>query len=344
MTGRGGKTLLIGSDREQTYRLRFSLKEAMCGAQSSQNQQQCLSIPFLTRQNKAEQHGFPLQVKRVTWPQALLARREAVPMARCSRKRGIFMVDEATYKTVVITGSGKGIGRALALKLASLPYNLVLNYIADEASACEVLDCCERLTPRVRMVRADVARRAEAEHLIDTAYDVFGSVDALINNAGINIDKPLRDLTDEDWDRVVDTNMKGVFLCAQRASSYMLQQPQGGVILNIGATTAIRGRMNGLNYCASKAGVLTMTKCLALELAPYVRVNCLIPGFTSTREVEHRYHLADPEVLQEVKRKIPLHRIAAPAEIAEIAAFLLSDEARHITGQKIIVDGGEFMF
>jgi len=254
------------------------------------------------------------------------------------------MADEATYKTVVITGSSKGIGRAIALKLAPLSYNLVLNYVADEASAYDVLHCCERVTPRVRLVRADVARRAEAEHLIDTAYNVFGSVDVLINNAAINIDKPMHDLTDEDWDRVVDTNMKGVFLCAQRASSYMLQQPRGGVILNLGATTAIRGRMNGLNYCAAKAGVLTMTKCMALELAPHVRVNCLIPGFTSTKEVEHRYRLTDPEVLQEVKRKIPLHRIAAPEEIADVATFLLSDEARHITGQKIIVDGGEYMF
>jgi NAD(P)-dependent dehydrogenase (short-subunit alcohol dehydrogenase family) len=254
------------------------------------------------------------------------------------------MADKAVSKTVVITGSGKGIGRALALKLASLSYNLVLNYLADEASACDVLRCCERLTPHVRLVRADVARRAEAELLIDTAYEAFGSVDILVNNAGINIDKPMHELTDEDWERVVDTNMKGVFLCAQRASSYMLQQPQGGVILNMGATTAIRGRMNGLNYCASKAGVLTMTKCMALELAPHVRVNCLIPGFTATREVEHRYRLSDPEVLRGVKQKIPLQRIATPEEIAEVAAFLISEPARHITGQKIIVDGGEFMF
>jgi 3-oxoacyl-[acyl-carrier protein] reductase len=254
------------------------------------------------------------------------------------------MTAAVTRKTVIITGAGKGIGRAIALKLALLPYNLVLNYARDETSAQETQRLCERFTSHVRLVQADVARRTEVNQLIDGAYETFGSVDVLINNAGINIDRPMHDLTDDDWDRVVDTNMKGVFLCSQRASSYMLRQAQGGIILNLGATTAIRGRANGLNYCASKAGVLVMTKCMALELAPSIRVNCLIPGFTSTTEVEHRFGLTDPETLQAVEQRIPLHRIAAPEEVADIATFLLSDEARHITGQKFIIDGGEYMF
>jgi 3-oxoacyl-[acyl-carrier protein] reductase len=254
------------------------------------------------------------------------------------------MTTEVTRKTVIITGSGKGIGRAIALKLAQLPYNLVLNYVADGTSAEEVLRLCERFTSHVRLIRADVARRSDVERLIDGAYAAFGSVDVLINNAGLNIDKPMHDLTDEDWDRVVDTNMKGVFLCSQRASSYMLEQPQGGIILNVGALTGIRGRINGLNYCAAKAGMLVMTKCMALELAPRVRVNCLIPGMTYTGEMEQRFGLTNPENVRALEREVPLQRLAEPEEMADVASFLLSDQARYITGQKIIVDGGQFMF
>jgi len=253
------------------------------------------------------------------------------------------MTEEVTRKTVIITGSGKGIGRAIALKLAPLPYNLVLNYLADHESAHEVLLLCKSITPHVLLIQADIAKRSDAERLIDEAYETFKSVDVLINNAGHNIDKPMSELTDEDWDRVIDTNMKGVFLCSQRASSYMLQQPQGGIILNVGSTTSMRGRVNGLNYCASKAGVLIMTKCMAQELAPHVRVNCLIPGWTNTAEVHHRVGLADPETFRSVMGRIPLHRLAETEEMANVAKFLLSDDAKYITGQKIIVDGGEYM-
>lgn len=252
-------------------------------------------------------------------------------------------MEEVTRKTVIITGSGKGIGRAMALRLATLPYNLVLNYVNDHESANEVLRLCEKITPHVRLVQANVSKRSDAERLIDEAYEAFKSVDVLINNAGLNIDKPMKDLTDEDWDRVVDTNMKGVFLCSQRASSYMLKQPQGGIILNVGSTTSMRGRANGLNYCASKAGVLIMTKCMALELAPHIRVNCLIPGWTDTKEVYHRFGLSNPETMQAVLDRLPLHRLAATDEMAGVVKFLLSDDARYITGQKIIVDGGEYM-
>jgi NAD(P)-dependent dehydrogenase (short-subunit alcohol dehydrogenase family) len=254
------------------------------------------------------------------------------------------MAHDMIRKTAIVTGASKGIGRAIALKLASQSYNLVLNYASDTASAQETLHLCQQLTTHVHLIQADVTRRKEVEHLVDETYELFGSVDALINNAGLNRDRALQELDDEDWDRVVDTNMKSVFLCAQRAAAYMLQQTQGGVIINLSATTALRGRPNGLNYCASKAGVLVMTKCLALELAPRIRVNCLIPGFTNTDEVVKRFNLTDLDTLQAVKERIPLRHVAEPEEIAQVASFLLSDEARQITGQKIIVDGGEYMF
>ena len=123
----------------------------------------------------------------------------------------------------------------------------------------------------------------------------------------------------------------------------MVAQEHGGIILNIGASTAIRGRINGINYCASKAGVLVMTKCLALELAPKVRVNCIIPGLVWTEEAIDRFRLNDPEALKAREEEIPLGHVGSPADIVEAAVFLMSDAAMYINGQKIIIDGGQFM-
>jgi acetoacetyl-CoA reductase/3-oxoacyl-[acyl-carrier protein] reductase len=189
-----------------------------------------------------------------------------------------------------------------------------------------------------------VSQRREVEALVQATVDAFGAVDVLINNAGLNIDKPLHDLTDDDWDRVVDTSMKGTFLCSQIASRRMLEQETGGIILNVGASTGIRGRMNGVNYCAAKAGVMTMTKCLALELAPRVRVNCILPGLIRTGEIEHRFKLHEKQNVEAAERAIPLKRLGVPEEVADVVSFLVSDAARYITGQKILIDGGQFMF
>jgi NAD(P)-dependent dehydrogenase (short-subunit alcohol dehydrogenase family) len=254
------------------------------------------------------------------------------------------MEEEAVQKTVIITGGTKGIGRAIALKLARENHKLVLNYRADDKSAHETLSLCKEVNPHVLLFKADIANKQRVEEMAREAFNVFGAIDVLINNAGLNIDKPLHDLTEADWDRVVDTNMKGVFLCSQIASRYMLQQEREGIILNIGATTGIRGRVNGINYCASKAGVLIMTKCLALELAPKIRVNCVIPGMTRTQELVERFGLDDPETERNVLKMVPLGRVAMPEEVADIVNFMISHEARYMTGQKIIVDGGQFMF
>jgi NAD(P)-dependent dehydrogenase (short-subunit alcohol dehydrogenase family) len=255
-------------------------------------------------------------------------------------------------KTAIITGGTKGLGRAMALRLAPENWNLVLNYRSDDASAREMLDACtaacngipQRADGATLLVKGDVSQRPDVEALVQTAIQAFGAVDVLINNAGLNVDKPLHDLTDEDWDRVVDTSMKGTFLCSQIASRHMLQQEAGGVILNVGASTGISGRKNGINYCAAKAGVMTMTKCLALELAPRIRVNCILPGMVRTKEIEERFKLDDPECLAAVERAIPLNRLGDPEEVAAAVSFLVSDDARYITGQKLILDGGRFMF
>lgn len=247
-------------------------------------------------------------------------------------------------RTVVITGGIKGIGRAIALKLAQQQDNLALNYVADDETAQQTLSLCKQIHPQVILFKADVARRQEVTTMFSAVKEAFGSIDVLINNAGLNIDKPLHDIDEEDWDRVVDTNMKGTFLCSQIASKYMLEQENEGIILNVGSSTAIRGRTNGINYCASKAGVVVMTKCLALELAPKVRVNCVIPGVIKTEEMIRRFDLDNPQSIEAWAKIIPLERIGTPEEIADVVLFLLSREARYINGQKIIVDGAQFMF
>lgn len=247
-------------------------------------------------------------------------------------------------RTVIITGATRGIGRAISLKLASQGFNLALNYLADDVNAEKTLNECLELTPNIRLIKGDVSSVKDVEAIVRITVDAFHSIDAVINNAGQNIDKPLLEMKETDWDRVVNTNMKGVFLLSQAAARHMLAQDRKGHIINIAATTGIQGRANGINYCASKAGVIVMTKCLALELGPKIRANCVIPGFTRTRESIKRFDLENRENEELEKRKIPLNRLARPEEIADMVSFLLSHQASYINGQKFIVDGGEYMY
>lgn len=253
-------------------------------------------------------------------------------------------IDLMNTKTAVITGSTKGIGKVIALHLAQQQYNVVLNYASDDKQAQQTLELCQKITPHVLLVKADVSKRAEVEMLMRKTVQTFQSLTVLINNAACVADKPLLELTEDDWDRVVDTNMKGTFLCSQIASHYMLQQDEGGAILNIGASTGIRGRKNGINTCASKAGIMIMTQCLALELGPKIRVNTIIPGLTRTEETEKRFHLDDPDILHARTATIPLQRIGTPDDVADTVILLLNDKAQFINGQKIVVDGGQYMW
>ncbi len=245
-------------------------------------------------------------------------------------------------KTFIITGGTRGIGRAIALAMLQDGHGVVVNYHANEANAAETLEACRAISDRVLLVKANIAEPQEVAGLVDTALKHFGTVDVLVNNAGINIDRPLLELTEEDWDRVVDTNMKAVFLTSQAAGRVMMGQAGGGQIINIGATTGITGRANGLNYCAAKAGVLVMTKCLAIELAPRVRVNCVLPGTIRTPEIDERYDLTKNE--SALAEKVLMKRIGEPEEVAEVVRFLTSEAGAYINGQKLIVDGGSFLY
>ncbi len=247
-------------------------------------------------------------------------------------------------RTVIITGSTRGIGRAIALRLARSGFNVVLNYSKDEEQAAVALQLCKEASQQVVLVKADVSDRRAVESLFTAAVEALGSVDVLVNNAARVIDKPALQLTDEDWDAVVGTNMRGTFICSQIASSYMVRQPEGGLILNIGASTGIRARKNGANTCASKAAVMIMTQCFALELAPKVRVNTIIPGLIETEETRRRFGLDDPEVRNAREQAIPLGRIGTPEDVADAVILLLSPHARFMTGQKLVVDGGQNMW
>lgn len=247
-------------------------------------------------------------------------------------------------KNILITGATKGIGKALAFKLAEQGYNLALNFSSDTKSAEETTEELRQYTKNFILIKGDVSKSDEAKRIVKSVIDKYGELDVLVNNAGMNIDKPFLSLSEQEWDRVVNVNMKGTFLMSQQAAAQMLKQQQGGIIINLSATTAIGGRSNGINYCASKAGIMVMTKCMAKELGPKIRVNTVIPGFTRTPETIDRFNLEENEGEELKKRKIPLNRLAEPDEIAEGICFLISDSAKYINGQRFIIDGGEFMF
>jgi 3-oxoacyl-[acyl-carrier protein] reductase len=247
-------------------------------------------------------------------------------------------------RSALVTGSTSGIGLAIALRLACSGYKVTLNYAADDHQAAVALSQCREADPDTLLVKADISTSAGAAALTRQAIDAFGRLDVLVNNAARVIDKAVLDMTEDDWDHVVDVNLKGAFLCSQHAARQMLTQDDGGVILNIGASTGIRGRRNGVNTCASKAGLMVMTQCLALELAPKIRVNTIIPGLILTDETRQRFDLDDPATRQAREQAIPLQRLGRPGDVADSVMLMLAEESRFITGQKLVIDGGQNMW
>jgi 3-oxoacyl-[acyl-carrier protein] reductase len=235
----------------------------------------------------------------------------------------------------VVSGGTRGIGLALSRRLMKLGHRVVALYHSDDAGARAAA------SEGLHVLRMDVANPDSVAQGSTEILTSHGAPAVLVNNAGINVDKPFLSMTTQDWQRVVDTNLSGVFHLCRALVPAMLDE--GGVVVNIGATTGIRPRLNGANYCASKAGLLQLTKCLALELAPRVRVNCLIPGMTETEELVTRFRLDDPASRAQVLDAIPQRRIGAPEDVADALEFLVSPSSAMMTGQKLIVDGGEFM-
>ncbi|MHB8088521.1 MAG: SDR family NAD(P)-dependent oxidoreductase [Anaerolineaceae bacterium] len=248
----------------------------------------------------------------------------------------------STEKVVLITGALSDIGRATAQAFAKAGYSVALNHRskAEEAArfADELINECG--APQAVGVQADIRVRADVAAMFEQIYARFGRLDVLVNNAGINRDNAFLEMTDEEWETVTDTVLKGTFMCSQEfARRYT---GTSGSIINFGATTAITGRKNGANYCPARAGVLTLTKCMALELAPNIRVNTVTPGRIDTEEVRLRYHTDDPEIRKSFEQDVPMKRMGNPADVASMIMYLV-ESGQYITGQNMIVDGGLMM-
>lgn len=241
----------------------------------------------------------------------------------------------------VVSGGTRGIGLALSARLIELGHRVVALHRSDERAARAAV---AELGPLLSVHQVDVGDPDSVAALADKVLAEHGAPRVLVNNAGRNIDRRFLDMTVDDWRQVLDTNLSGAFYLSKAFAAAMLDGPDGAVIVNIGATTGIRPRRDGANYCASKAGLLQLTKCLAMELAPRIRVNCLIPGMTATEELTGRFRLTDPAALAEVLTGIPQARIGTTDDIAAGLSFLISPASAYLTGQKLIVDGGQFMW
>jgi 3-oxoacyl-[acyl-carrier protein] reductase len=242
-------------------------------------------------------------------------------------------------KTAIITGASKGIGAVIAKRLNELNYNLVLNYRSSTSSMEELINDLTNKETKNIIVKCDISNYEDAKKLVDEAYSNFGSVDVLINNAGITKDNILPLMTEEEFDQVIDTNLKGTFNCCKHIARRMIKQKQGRII-NISSVVGLAGNAGQVNYSASKAGVIGMTKSMARELGKKnILVNAVAPGFIKTEMTDKI-----PEDLKaEMMRNIPLQRLGQPSDIADCVEFLISDKASYITGQVISVNGGYYM-
>ncbi len=240
-------------------------------------------------------------------------------------------------KTAVITGSARGIGKAIALKLAEAGADIVLNDIeaavpALEETAAEV----EALGRKVIYVTADVSSSEDVNRLIDTAAKEFGRVDILVNNAGVTRDALTMRMTDEQWDTVINIDLKSAFLCARAALKYMVKQKYGRIV-SIASVVGLMGNAGQANYSAAKAGIIGMTKSIAKEVGSRgITANAIAPGYIETKMTE----ALDEKSRLAFTDKIPLRSLGTPRDVAEAVAFLVSDEAHYITGQVLGVDGG----
>ena len=237
-------------------------------------------------------------------------------------------------KTVIVTGGSRGIGAAIVKELAKEKYNVVLNYNNSEEAAKQIQEELEKQNIKIEIFKADVSKREEVSKLVKFALEKYKNIDVLINNAGIDQIKPFMDITDEDWNKIMQVNLNSVFYCSQEVLENMIHNKKG-CIINISSIWGRIGASCEVHYSASKAAIDGLTKALAKEMGPSnIRVNSIAPGIIET---EMNKDLTG-EDLKEIINQIPLERIAKPEEIAKSIKWLIEDE--YVTGQVISVDGG----
>ncbi|HHR7088050.1 TPA: 3-oxoacyl-[acyl-carrier-protein] reductase [Staphylococcus aureus] len=242
-------------------------------------------------------------------------------------------------KSALVTGASRGIGRSIALQLAEEGYNVAVNYAGSKEKAGAVVEEIKAKGVDSFAIQANVADADEVKAMIKEVVSQFGSLDVLVNNAGITRDNLLMRMKEQEWDDVIDTNLKGVFNCIQKATPQMLRQ-RSGAIINLSSVVGAVGNPGQANYVATKAGVIGLTKSAARELASRgITVNAVAPGFI----VSDMTDALSDELKEQMLTQIPLARFGQDTDIANTVAFLASDKAKYITGQTIHVNGGMYM-
>ena len=239
-------------------------------------------------------------------------------------------------RVALVTGGSRGIGKAIALQFANQNIRVAVNYISNKAAADEVVNLIEAAGSSAVAVQGDVTQLVDVERIFAETTEALGAVEILVNNAGIISDSLLMRMSDEDWDSVIDLDLRSIFLCTREAIRTMLRSRWGRVI-NIGSVVGLRGNSGQANYAAAKAGMVGFTQSIAKEVGSRnITVNCVAPGYVETDIVEDLL----PGVKQSIMDRVPIGRFGFPEEIAAMVGFIASDAASYVTGQAIAVDGG----